>query len=143
MNSQFLNFFKEMVLRLFGPTPMFFKIIAAVGAVATFIGFVPEILTWLNLAVPDRFAGAYTLILKIAGALVALVALFSTPSTPVATTSNATITPLRLVDSGTVLKATDEKSLPFTAKSEEKKAAKLDLPTVRVLGNSNSNAGGI
>lgn len=48
-----MDFITELTLRLFGKTPVFFKIVAKVSMVAAFITILPTILTQIGLDLPD------------------------------------------------------------------------------------------
>ena len=113
MNNQVINFLAEFIKRLFGNTPKFMNIIAGIGVAASFIGFLPDIITLLGINFPEQWNHTVEIILKIGGFITLIVAKLSTTSTPVAINAE-----------GQILKTTDPVKMPFTATVEEKKVAK-------------------
>lgn len=132
MSNQFVNFLVELIKRFGGPTPRFFKIIQVIGAVAAFVGFIPDIITLLSINLSVHMSNTLQIALKVAGVITAVVAQL------VQQGSVAAMTPR-----GSVLKATDEKQLPFTAIVEKKKAAKNDeIPVVENVSTNPEKIGG-
>lgn len=119
MSTQFTDFLKELIQRFSGSTPKFFRVLTVVGAIATFIGFVPDLLGFLNITLPLTWLPWTERILKISGITIAVVAKLSVQSKVVAKTPE-----------GALLKERDTDKLPFTAKEEIKQAEKLPLPMV-------------
>lgn len=122
-NSQFINFFVELILRFFGKTPQFFRIVQVAMLVTALIGFIPEINAMLGIEIPIKFEKTFNLVLKVAGVLGVIFAQIVNQPQLIAKTQT----------DGTVLKVTNPEKLPFTAKSEGKVADKLHLPTVEVI----------
>lgn len=107
------SFLIEFVLRFTAKSPVFFKILQLVSAIVSLGGvFVSNAERWFNWQVPDHTAN----LLKDA-ALVAL-GIFT------ASMATADTRAIGVKDDGTILKATNEKKLPFTTKVEEKQAIK-------------------
>lgn len=109
--EQIINWFVEFFKRFGTPQPQFFKILLIIGAVATFIGFVPDILSFLDFTLPATWTPWVERILKIAGITTIIVSRLTTQSKVVET-------------DGLILKATNEQALPFTATAERAAAQK-------------------
>lgn len=121
MNSPALNFFIELWNRLRSKSPKFFMVLQVFSASLTFLGFVPYALeNWFNVEMASNFV---KMCKDISSHAIVFFAAVSLPgqSTPVAKTEN-----------GTILKTTDEKTMPFTAAQEVKKEEKKmeELPVV-------------
>lgn len=113
MNNAVVLFFKELLLRLSTESPRFFKIIQVVMACLTFAGYLPAIMDrWFGIQVSDRFVN---ICVDIATHTTVFFAASLLPS------QNK---PVALSETGEILKKTDEKKLPFTAKAEEKQVVK-------------------
>jgi hypothetical protein len=109
--EQIANWFVEFFKRFGTPQPKFFKVLMIVGAVATFLAFAPDLLKFLDIALPVEWAPWSERILKIAGITTIVISRLTSQSPIVKTTPQ-----------GTILKATDQKALPFTAEAEKEKA---------------------
>lgn len=119
-NNQFANFFVELIKRFGGPTPKFFKILQILGAVAAFVGFMPDIIDMLNLKLSVNFSNGLQIALKVAGIITAIGAQLTNQNSIAAVTNT-----------GHQLKATNDNILPFTTIVEKKKMAKNDeIPVV-------------
>ena len=108
LNENLLNFLKETLQRLFTKSPKYFVIWQAIAFAAMLITGIPEILQDNGVVLPPflSFLSNET-VAWIAGAILTLSKL-TTQSTPI------------LTDSGEIVKQTNVKALPFTAKAEEK-----------------------
>lgn len=111
--NMILAFLQEMFQRFATRSPRFFKIWQVVTAVATLVTGVPEFLAFIGVTLPesltvlqDRVVGAFSTGLFI-------MSMMTTQSKPVGVTAD-----------GSVIKVTNDKLLPFTARSEDKKASK-------------------
>lgn len=114
-NSQFLNFFIELIKRFRNKSPKFFNILSYVMLAAFVLTGLPGFLEdTFKIVLPEW---ADVLANKVLGWVTFALAIgFQLPAdSPVVTTSV----------SGTPLKATDETKLPFTAKSDQAAADKL------------------
>jgi hypothetical protein len=111
MNNILILFLKENIQRLFTKSPLFFKIWSIIATVLVLITGLPELINYISGAVtiPEAWSPAITRAVAWASRAALLMSLMTTQSTPTG----------QAID-GTILKKTDEKSLPFTAKSEEK-----------------------
>lgn len=103
--EQIINWFVEFFKRFGTTQPQFFKILSIVGVVATFLGFIPDFLSLLDFTLPSTWEPWVERILKIAGITTIIVSRLTTQSKVVET-------------DGLILKATNEKALPFTATAE-------------------------
>lgn len=122
MNSQLLNWIKELMSRLSSETPKFFKVLQVIAGVITLVAGLPEIMHQNNLEFPALWSPYANKIISLCGGLTLLIAQLSTKSTLVGVQA-----------SGDVLKKTDEKKLPFTAKQEQKSADKHGLDEVKIV----------
>jgi len=109
--EQIANFFVEFIKRFGTPQPKFFKILTVVGAVATFLAFAPDLLSFLDIPLPGEWQPWIERILKIAGITTIIVSKLTTQS--------------KVVEAdGEILKTTNETALPFTAAVERATADK-------------------
>lgn len=116
-----LDFFKEFINRIGTKSPAFFKVLIFITASLTLAGYIPSMLQqWLDVEVSGKVIALCENIAKYATGF--LVASGLTVKTP---TVGQTV-------EGSVVKVTDEKKMPFTAKSEQKAAAK-EIPPPEVL----------
>jgi hypothetical protein len=111
--EQIANWFVEFFKRFGTPQPKFFKVLMFVGAFATFIAFAPDLLQFLDFSLPVDWQPWIERILKIAGITTMIVSKLTTQSKIVET-------------DGAILKATNEKALPFTAEAERTEADKIN-----------------
>jgi ABC-type hemin transport system substrate-binding protein len=109
--EQIANWFVEFFKRFGTPQPKFFKVLTIIGAIATVLAFAPQLLTFLDLSLPVAWTPWTERILKIAGITTIIVSRLTTQSKIVET-------------DGAILKATNEKALPFTAEAERTQAEK-------------------
>lgn len=113
MSSIAMNFFVELWHRLKTKSPTFFRVLQAFAAILTFAGYFPSMLQrWFNVEVPGHTIALCEDVAKYAIGFLAAAAL------PV----NAP--QVSVNEEGVILKKTDEKKLPFTAKKEIKQAEK-------------------
>jgi hypothetical protein len=103
------DFFTELFNRLFQKTPKFFKWWIRIGAIAVFISGVPDILIELDITLPPIIKAFADKVVWVSGIVVMLMAKLPVQRPPVAQT-----------ESGKPVVVTDEKTLPFTTKDEEK-----------------------
>ena len=110
MNNILILFLKENIQRLFTKSPLFFKIWSTVATVLVLITGIPELINYLSgaITIPDAWSPQITQAVAWASRAALFMSLMTTQGTPSAQTLD-----------GTILKKTDEKKLPFTAKSEE------------------------
>lgn len=113
MGSIIISFFVELFQRIKTKSPTFFRVLQLLGASLTFAGYIPSMLQrWFNVEVPGHVISMCEDVAKYAAGFFAA-ALFPVAAQPIAVNGD-----------GEVLKKTDEKKLPFTAKKEEKAALK-------------------
>jgi hypothetical protein len=109
--EQIANWLVEFFKRFGTPQPKFFKVLMFVGAVASLLGFAPDILKFLDIPLPGEWKPLIERILKIAGITTIVISRLTSQSPIVKTTPQ-----------GIILKATDQNALPFTAEAEKEKA---------------------
>lgn len=112
------NWVKEFVKRLKTTTPSFYKVFIGIGAFCAVLPNIVQEARALNL-IPAKFNDEVELALRVAG--VVLMVISRTVSYQ---------TTLGLTKSGNVIKTIDDKKLPFTARSEQKRAVKCHEPTI-------------
>lgn len=118
-----LDFFKEMINRIGSQSPMFFKVLQVVGASLTLAGYIPSMLQqWFNVEVSGSVIKVCETVAQYATGFFASSMLAAKPAT------------VGQTEQGSIVKVTDEKRMPFTAKSEQKQAAK-EIPPPEVLEN--------
>jgi len=104
-----LNFFIELYNRLRTKSPKVFKVLQVFAASLTFAGYMPSMLQrWFNVEVPGHIITMCEDVSKYAAGFFAA-ALLPVKSPLVAQT-----------ETGEPVNVTDEKKLPYTAKTEEK-----------------------
>ena len=113
MNNLLILFLKENIQRLFTKSPLFFKIWSTIAAILVLITGIPELINYLSgaITIPEAWSPAITQAVAWASRAALFMSLMTTQSTPTGQTIQ-----------GEVLKKTDEKKLPFTAKQETKHA---------------------
>lgn len=118
-----LDFFKEMANRIGAKSPMFFKVLQVLGASLTFAGYIPSMLQqWFNVEVTGNVINVCETVAHYATGFFAS-SMLAVKSPVVGQT-----------EQGSIVKVTDEKAMPFTAKSEQKAAAK-EIPPPETLSN--------
>lgn len=120
-SSIVLDFFKELLNRLFSKSPKFFKVLQVFSACLTFAGYVPSMLQrWIGVPVPGHIIHLFEDIANYAGVFF-LGVMLPVAQKPVAQTAE-----------GEAIKVTDEKKMPFTAKAETKvMEAAIPPPSVK------------
>lgn len=113
MQNNLLLFVQELIQRLFTKSPVFFQIINRISLALILVTGLPGFFEELGINLPDWATVLQNKIIAWSAIVSAIISKLTTQSTPIAVTS-----------SGEVLKKTDEKKLPFTAKSEDKASAK-------------------
>jgi hypothetical protein len=73
-NVYVVAFIKELYKRFALPSPRFFQVVQAIGMVAAFIGFIPDILMYLEITPNPIFSRYLALALKVSGIVVKLLA---------------------------------------------------------------------
>lgn len=123
-NANVLIFLKELLQRLLVKSPKFFKIWTWISSGLILITGIPAFISMLpvGITIPDIFNQGVTVAVRYAGIGVLLMSLLTTQSKPVGVT-----------EAGTVIKATDDKKLPFTAAAEQKSAEKHEVTPVAVV----------
>lgn len=118
MNNILILFLKENIQRLFTKSPLFFKIWSTVATVLVLITGIPELINYLSgaITIPEAWSPQITQAVAWASRAALFMSLMTTQSTPSAQTLD-----------GTILKKTDEKKLPFTARHEEKQSKKVPI----------------
>lgn len=116
MNPTYVDFLKELVVRLKTRSPKFFRILQLIFGAAAVITGIPSILVachinltgiWAALAIKDAAFGTFSAFLT---------SLLPVQSTTVASVVNGSVIP---VTPGEIpLKQTDSVKMPFTAKAE-------------------------
>jgi hypothetical protein len=117
-NNILILFLKENLQRLFTESPLFFKIWSGVAGVFVLITGVPELINAFTgvLTIPEAWSPHITTAVAWASRAALFMSLMTTQSKPAG----------QKID-GTILKKTNEKFLPFTAKNEEKRITN-DVP---------------
>jgi len=113
MNNLFLSWLQENIKRFFTSSPLFFKWWQRVAYALILITAVPEFLQMFDVNLPEPFNTYISKAVLFASIGILWMSRLASQSVPVAVTN-----------SGEVLKKTDTKNLPFTAKVEEKVAEK-------------------
>lgn len=118
-----LDFFREMGNRIGSKSPMFFKVLQVFGASLTFAGYLPSMLQqWFNVEVTGNVINVCETVAKYATGFFAS-SMLAVKSPTVGKT-----------EQGNIIKVTNEATMPFTAKAEQKAAAK-EIPPPEVLDN--------
>jgi len=112
-NNQVLNFLQEMLQRLFTKSPMFFKVWVFISSAFVLITGVPDFLSMFHVQIPNLWNEHVTQAVAWSSRAMLFMSALTTQSKPTAITED-----------GTILKKTDEKKLPFTAKNEANVASK-------------------
>ncbi len=122
-SSNVLAFLKEFLQRLFTKSPKFFKVWTYISGALVLITGIPEFISALpfNVHIPDLLNEKLTVAIAWASRAALLMSLLTTKSQPIGVTPD-----------GKVVKATNDKVLPFTAASEQVSAVKHDIPTIEV-----------
>jgi hypothetical protein len=68
-----MNFLAELLLRLFGETPAFFKVVRLVGLITAGIGALPTFLEKAGYALPEAYNNIVFQAVAIAGAVTAFI----------------------------------------------------------------------
>jgi len=110
-----LTFLQELIKRFQTKSPLFFKIWMFISGALVLITGVPEFLTTMNIHIPDLWNVKVTLAVAWASRAALFMSLLTTQSKSVGVT-----------ETGTVIKITNDKLLPFTAATEQKVAVKSD-----------------
>lgn len=76
-----MNFLAELVLRLFGKTPQFFKIVQIVSIVVAAITGIPEFLIEIGLDLPEAFDVIASKVVAIAAAVSAFISQLTVTTT--------------------------------------------------------------
>lgn len=121
-NANVLTFLQELVKRFSTKSPLFFKVWIFISTTLVLITGIPEFLTVANIHIPDLWNEHVTRAVAWASRAALFMSLLTTQSKSVGVTS----------DTGTVIKATNEKLLPFTAAVEQKSAEKHSVDEVEV-----------
>jgi hypothetical protein len=104
-------FLKEFVFRFAAKSPVFFRVIQVLSAILSGAGYITSRLeTWFGVPVSDGLIDFSNEVAKYALTVFAT-SMLTVDSKPTA-----------IAEDGSILKQTDEKKLPFTAKIEEQKA---------------------
>lgn len=119
--SNIITFLQELLQRLFTRSPKFFKIWTIIAGALVLVTGLPELLTAININVPDLWNAKITTAVAWASRAALFMSLLTTSSKP------AGVTP-----TGTIIKATDTTKLPFTAAEEKKEAVKKEVDTVEI-----------
>ena len=112
-NNVFILFLKENLQRLFTKSPLFFKIWTLITGVLVLITGLPDLITWITsggITIPDLWNSYITNAVAWASRAGLLMSMLTTQSTPIT------------LNNGDVVKVTDTKALPFTAKAEQKQS---------------------
>lgn len=118
-NQQFVNFFRELLNRVATKSPKFFKVLQLFGASLTFAGYIPSMLQqWFNVTVPGYTITMCEDIGKYAAGFFAC-SLLAVKTPTVGQTVE-----------GSPVQVTNEKAMPFTAKSEAKEVAAAKPPEI-------------
>lgn len=122
-NNPFLSWLIEMVKRLGQKSPQFFVVLQWIFGIITAITGLPAVIslitTTLGYTLPDVFTQFENKTVALCGLVVTFVSALPVQNTSVAKDQT-----------GQVLKQTDTKKLPFTAKAEAKEAQSVNHPIV-------------
>lgn len=123
-NANVLMFLKEFLQRLFTKSPKFFKVWTWISGALVLVTGIPQLISSLpfQVHIPDVFNERLTAAIAWSSRAALLMSLLTTQSKPVGVTED-----------GKVVKATDDKQLPFTAATELKSAIKHDITPVEVI----------
>lgn len=119
-NNIVILFLKENLQRLFTKSPLFFKIWTLITGVLVLITGLPDFLTWITaggITIPDLWNTYITNAVAWASRAGLFMSVLTTQSKPIT------------LDTGQIIKQTDEKALPFTAKAEQKQADAIIIET--------------
>lgn len=120
-NANVLTWLQELIQRFFTKSPLFFKIWTIVSGALVLITGVPELLSTMNIHIPDLWNVKVTAAVAWASRAALFMSLLTTQSKPVGVTKT-----------GEVVKATNENKLPFTAATEQMSAVKNEVTKVEV-----------
>lgn len=126
-NANVLTFLQELLQRLFTKSPKFFKIWTIISGTLVLITGIPDFITFLNIngfTLPNLWNTEVTKAVAWASRAALFMSLLTTQSKPVGVVSTN--------DGAMVIKATDDKQLPFTAATEQKSADKHEVEKVEV-----------
>lgn len=123
MNQAIVKFLQETLQRIFQKSPTFFKWWQIITGVLTCIAGIPFLMTNLGITLPEPFATMSNKAVTFAGGGAFFMSLMAVRQVPVAQT-----------EEGKGIVVIDEKKLPFTAKSEEKKVQET-VPQPPVIEN--------
>ena len=114
---------QETLSRFFKKNPTYFKVWLIILGTLVAITGIPQLLNMLpfKLNIPDLMSAKLTIAVAWASRGAIIMTFLTTKSTPVGVT-----------DSGTVIKTTDAKALPFTATAEQISADKKAVASVEV-----------
>lgn len=121
-NSQLWLYLVELIKRWGSKSPKFFKVINVISLVTTILTGLPGLLQQFNVTLPDWASVLQNKVVAIASLVAFIISKLPVESTPVAVT-----------EQGDILKQTDQKALPFTAASEQKSDAAVNLPAAETI----------
>lgn len=117
MTNPLILFLSEIFTRLKTKSPKFFQIWQLISGIVVAVSGLPGFLQMLSITLPPQFLVLENKTVAVAASVAFLMSALTTQGTSV------------VVDgSGTVLKKTNEKNLPFTAQVEQKSAEKTNVP---------------
>jgi len=108
-NNAVILFLQESLARLFKKSPIFFQIWTWISVGLVLVTGLPDLINSLNgvVVIPDLWNAKITLAVAWASRAALFMSLLTVQSTP------------EVSDTGAIVKKTDEKALPFTAKTEQ------------------------
>jgi len=120
MNTQLMNFLKEILNRLITRSPKFFFVLQVISGAVALAGYVPAmLLNWFNIEMPPHLVHFCKDISKYAIGFIG------------ATSLTAESKPTAVTHEGSVVKKLDEEKYPFTSLVEQKKAEKHEVPVIK------------
>lgn len=123
-SANILTWLQENIQRLFVKSPTFFKVWSYISGALLLITGIPDFINILpfDLHLSPLFSEKINEAVKWASSAALFMSLITSKSKPVGVE----------VNTGKVVKITDEKKLPFTAAAEKKSAAKQEITPVQV-----------
>lgn len=116
-NNQFLNFLIELVSRIRTKKPKFFVVLQWITVVLGAVTGIPDFLAYFNIVLPPALIVLENKWIAVASIGFLIASQLTTQSKPATVTAD-----------GDVLKQTNAKQLPFTAKNEVTKAQISQVP---------------
>lgn len=119
-NPLIIGFFIEWLKRYGQESPKFFKVLTTIGVVLQLITGIPQLLEWAHVKLPSTWDHIWEVVIFFVGLAITIVS--------GATVKNSTATIVQPVTGDKTIVVNE--ALPFTARTEEKKAK--DDPTTNV-----------